>query len=57
MHSVCPKFAFISQIHLKFGCFCYFLAEIFIIFPNWHNFLCYPKGEYLPTMISGKNAA
>ena len=37
--------------------FCQFQAEIFIIFPNWHNFLSYPKGEYLPTMISGKNAA
>ena len=37
--------------------FCQFQAEIFIIFPNWHNFLSYPKGEYLPTIISGKNAA
>ena len=29
----------------------------FIIFQNWHNFLSHPKDEYLPTMISGKNAA
>ena len=54
MHS--PKFALISQIYLKFGYFCQFLAEILIIFPNWHNFFSYHKGEYLQ-MISGKNVA
>ena len=27
------------------------------MFQNWHNFLSYPNREYLPTMISDKNAA
>ena len=56
-HSICPKFATKSQIYLKFGYFCQVSTETFIIFQNWHNFLNYSQGKYLPTMISGKNSA
>ena len=55
MHSVCPKFALISQIYLKFAIFVSFRQKFSSYFQTCT--MSYPKGEYLPTMISGKNAA
>ena len=57
MHSICPKFALISQIYLKFAIFVSFRQKFSSYFQTGTIFLSYPKGKYLLTMISGKNAA
>ena len=55
-HSVCPNLTQYPKFTSNLAIFGSFLQKFSSYFKTSTYFLTYPKGEYLPTMISDKNA-